>query len=107
MINGVTELIMMKTDVLSKFKTIKVCTHYEYYGKKIDNVPFDITDTKNLKPIYKEFDGWDKDLTQIQSVEKLPQNLKRYIKYIEDEVKTPIKIVSVGPDRKQTLYRNK
>ena len=105
MVNGVTQLVMMKVDVLSKFKTIRACVYYEYRGKKIDYVPFDITDTENLKPIYKEFDGWDEDLTQIQSVDELPENLNRYIEYIEGEVHTPIKIISLGPDRKQTLYR--
>ena len=102
-INGVTELMMMKADVLSGFKTIKVCTSYMYKEQKIEHLPFDIQE-KNVNPIYKEFEGWDEDLTQKESFEILPKTLKEYISFIEKELNIPISIVSVGPDRKQTIF---
>ena len=102
-INGVTELMMMKADVLSGFKTIKVCTSYMYKEQKIEHFPFDIQE-KNVKPIYKEFEGWDEDLTQKESFKNLPKTLKEYISFIEKELNIPISIVSVGPDRKQTIF---
>ena len=102
-INGVTELMMMKADVLSGFKTIKVCTSYMYKEQKIEHFPYDIQE-KNVKPIYKEFEGWDEDLTQKESFKNLPKTLKEYISFIEKELNIPISIVSVGPDRKQTIF---
>ena len=102
-INGVTELMMMKADVLSGFKTIKVCTSYMYKEQNIEHLPYDIQE-KNVKPIYKEFEGWDEDQTQKESFEKLPKTLKEYISFIEKELNIPISIVSVGPDRKQTIF---
>ena len=102
-INGVTELMMMKADVLSGFKTIKVCTSYMYKEQKIEHLPYDIQE-KNVSPIYKEFEGWDEDLTQKESFKNLPKTLKEYISFIEKELNIPISIVSVGPDRKQTIF---
>ena len=102
-INGVTELMMMKADVLSGFKTIKVCTSYMYKEQKIEHFPYDIQE-KNVKPIYKEFEGWDEDLTQKESFKNLPKTLKEYISFIEKVLNIPISIVSVGPDRKQTIF---
>ena len=102
-INGVTELMMMKADVLSGFKTIKVCTSYMYKEQNIEHLPYDIQE-KNVKPIYKEFEGWDEDLTQKESFENLPKTLKEYISFIEKVLNIPISIVSVGPDRKQTIF---
>jgi len=102
-INGVTELMMMKADVLSGFKTIKVCTSYMYKEQNIEHFPYDIQE-KNVKPIYKEFEGWDEDLTQKESFKNLPKTLKEYISFIEKELNIPISIVSVGPDRKQTIF---
>ena len=102
-INGVTELMMMKADVLSGFKTIKVCTSYMYKEQKIEHFQYDIQE-KNVKPIYKEFEGWDEDLTQKESFKNLPKTLKEYISFIEKELNIPISIVSVGPDRKQTIF---
>jgi adenylosuccinate synthase len=104
MINGVTELIMMKADVLSDFDTLKICTHYNYNGKVIDYLPYDI-DPKYLTPVYEEVKGWGCDLTQFTQKEQMPKELVDYIKYIENAVKTPITIVSIGPDRKQTIKR--
>ncbi len=106
MINGVTELAMMKADVLSVFETIKVCTHYEINGELVDYLPFDI-DGLEIRPIYKELDGWNADLTQLDTIENAPQALKDYISYLEKELEVPITTVSVGPDRKQTLSNNK
>ena len=102
-INGVTELMMMKADVLSGFKTIKVCTSYNYKEQKIEHFPYDIHQ-KNIMPIYKDFNGWDEDLTQKENFENLPNTLKDYISFIEKELNIPISIVSVGPDRKQTIF---
>lgn len=106
MINGVSELIMMKADVLSGFKSIKVCTHYNYQGNKIDYLPYDIA-TELVTPVYTELKGWNKDLTGLSSIEDIPSELSDYIHYIEKETGVPITIVSVGPDRKQTLMRSK
>tara|TARA_B100000902_G_scaffold392929_1_gene446175 strand:- start:6939 stop:8198 length:1260 start_codon:yes stop_codon:yes gene_type:complete len=102
-INGVTKLNMMKADVLSGIKQIKVCTHYELNGKKIDYLPFE--DNENLIPVYKNLDGWDQDISEICSLKDAPVELHKYISYLEKELETPITIISVGPDRKQTFFR--
>jgi adenylosuccinate synthase len=104
MINGVTELIMMKADILSGFNRIKVCTHYLHRGEKIDYLPYDIS-PEFVTPVYTELPGWNKDLTGLHSSDDMPQELNRYIEFIEKETGVPIRIVSVGPDRKQTLFR--
>jgi len=101
-INGVTKLMMMKSDVLSGFNSIKVCTSYEYRGSNINYLPYDISDS-SLKPIYQEFNGWDEDITKIREFKALPINLKKYISYLEKELEIPIVIVSVGPDRTETI----
>ncbi|SHF51784.1 Adenylosuccinate synthetase [Flavobacterium fontis] len=103
-INGVTQLMMMKGDVLSGFETLKVCTAYQYKGKTIHHLPYNIEE-ENVTPIYTEFKGWNADLTGLTTFESLPQELKDYIAFIEQEVEVPIKVVSVGPDRKQTIVR--
>jgi adenylosuccinate synthase len=103
-INGVTQLMMMKGDVLSGFETLKVCTGYTYKGEVIHHLPYNIED-ENVKPIYTEFKGWKQDLTGLTTFESLPKELKDYIEFIESEVEVPIKIISVGPDRKQTITR--
>jgi len=102
MVNGVTELMMMKADILSDFETIEVCTHYNHNGQVIDYLPYNI-DAKYLTPITTSLKGWNKDLTQIDSKNKLPKELMDYVTYIEKAVNTPISIVSVGPDRSQTI----
>ena len=102
MINGVTELMMMKADVLSNFENIEVCTHYNYNGKVIDYLPYNI-DPSYLKPITVSLKGWAEDLTAIDNKSKLPQTLLEYIQFIEKLVEIPISIVSVGPDRTQTI----
>ncbi len=104
-INGVTQLCMMKSDVLSGFETIKVCTAYKYKGESITHFPYSIND-KDVKPLYTEFKGWEKDLTQIRTKEEIPVSLSEYIAYIEEYVGVPVSILSVGPDRKQTINLN-
>ena len=103
-INGVTQLMMMKGDVLSGFDTLKVCTAYNYKGEVIQHLPYNIEE-ENVTPIYTEFKGWKQDLTGLTTFDSLPKELKEYIEFIEKEVEVPIKIVSVGPDRKQTITR--
>jgi len=105
MVNGVTELMMMKADVLSSFEDIEVCTHYNYEGKVIDYLPYNI-DPNYLSPVTTKLKGWNVDLTAIDSKEKLPAKLMEYIRFIEKAVSTPISIVSVGPDRNQTIRMN-
>jgi len=103
-LNGATQLMMMKADVLSGFKTIKACTSYIYKGNKIEHLPYSIN-KEDIKPVYTEFKGWNEDLANLTSAGNLPENLLSYIKFIEDFVGVPIKIVSVGPDRMQTIIR--
>lgn len=103
-INGVTQLMMMKGDVLSGLQTIKVCNQYKTDQGLIDHFPFDIND-QSITPEYIELPGWEENLTQTNSADKLPKNFTDYIQFLEDELQTPIKIVSVGPDRKQTILR--
>ena len=103
-VNGVTQLMMMKADVLSGFKTLKVCTAYNYKGQEIKHLPYNI-ESENVTPIYTDFNGWGEDLTSMDSVDTLPQTLIEYIEFLENELQIPIKIVSVGPDRKQTIFR--
>ena len=105
MINGVTRLIMMKADVLSEFEKIKVCTAYKHRGEEIDYLPFDVLGD-DLSPVYEELDGWSEDLTKMESIDEIPSTLSNYIEYLERKLETPITIVSVGPDRTQTLVRN-
>ncbi|MDA7794407.1 adenylosuccinate synthase [Flavobacteriales bacterium] len=103
-INGVTKLMMMKADVLSNLESIKVCTHYEYNGELIDYLPFDASED-TIKPVYKEVQAWSEDLTGLNTLSDAPQALHDYIDFLEKELETPIVIVSVGPDRTQTLNR--
>lgn len=102
MLNGVTELIMMKADVLDSFDDIYVCTHYEYDGETIDYMPYDIISIEP-KPVLKKVAGWKTDITEIKALNEIPKELKNYISYLENELKVPIKYLSVGPDRSQTL----
>jgi adenylosuccinate synthase len=101
-INGVTKLYMMKADVLSGFDTLKVCTHYKYRGEVIDFFPYNIEE-ENVKPVYTEVPGWKKDLTQVTSAAEFPENLNKYVEFIEKETGIKIEVVSVGPDRTQTI----
>lgn len=104
MINGVTDLIMTKADVLSAFDEIKVCTHYRYKGEEIDHLPYSI-DPDEVEPVYRTLPGWRDDLTAIREAGKLPATLDQYIEYLEAQLNVPIRVVSVGPDRSQTIRR--
>lgn len=103
-VNGVTQLMMMKADVLSGFKTLKVATGYTYQGETIEHLPYNI-EPENVTPIYKDFKGWSEDLTGMDNSSTLPAALNEYIAFLEKELEIPITIVSVGPDRKQTIFR--
>ncbi|MFQ3579395.1 MAG: adenylosuccinate synthase [Bacteroidales bacterium] len=102
MINGVTQLIITKIDVLNEFDTIKVCTAYKKNGKLLEHFP---ADSEGIEPIYREFKGWKTDTTQISDYNKLPIELKDYIKYIETETEIPVMLVSVGAERNKTLFK--
>jgi len=102
MINGVTQLIMTKADVLDTFDTIKVATAYDINGEITSDFPYDVEG--EIKPVYKEIKAWKKSIVTAESIDDLPKELKAYIRYIEEEVGVPIRIVSIGPDRKQTLF---
>ena len=102
MLNGVTELIMMKADVLDTFETIKVCTHYKYKGEVIDYMPYEVI-TNQAEPVLEEIQGWNQDVTEIRRKEEIPTALKNYIDYLEKALEVPIKYLSVGPDRVQTI----
>ncbi|RIJ46083.1 adenylosuccinate synthase [Maribellus luteus] len=101
MLNGVTELIMMKADVLDDFETIKVCVGYEIDGEVVEQFPFELNDT--VKPVYVELPGWQTDLTKIKDQNEFPEELNNYINFIEDEMGVPVTITSVGPNREQTI----
>ena len=103
-VNGVTQLSMMKGDVLSGFKTLKVCTAYKYKGETITHLPFNI-EPENVTPVYTEFKGWKEDLTKMREASQFPKELNNYIEFLEKELEIPITIVSVGPDRTQTINR--
>jgi len=105
MINGASELSMMKSDVLDCFETIKVCTHYIINGEKIDYFPYDITDSE-ITPVLEDIKGWNCDLTKLTSYSDAPKELKDYVVYLEKHLGIPITVISVGPDRKQTLVNN-
>lgn len=103
MVNGVTQLIMMKSDVLDTFPTIKACVAYKVNGVETRDFPYDIE--KGVEPVYKELPGWQTDMTKYTSEEQFPEAFSNYIKFLEAELETPIKIISIGPDRDQTIER--
>lgn len=103
-VNGVSQLMMMKGDVLSGFKTLKVCTAYKYKGEVITHFPYNI-EPENVEPIYTKVEGWKEDLTAMSEASQIPKALNDYIDFLEKELEIPITIVSVGPDRKQTIFR--
>jgi len=106
MINGVTQLFMMKADVLNGFDKIKVCTHYELTnGEHTDIFPYEIVDEK-IEPVYKELDGWKTSLEKNSDFNQLPLELQNYVQFLENELATPINIISIGPDRTETIMRN-
>lgn len=103
MLNGVTQLIMMKSDVLDSFETIKACTAYKINGVETREFPFSIE--SGVEPVYVELPGWKQDLTACRHEEELPQAFRDYVDFLERELQTPIKIISVGPDREATILR--
>jgi len=103
MVNGVTQLIMMKSDVLDGLDTIKACVAYKQNGKQITDFPYDIEN--GIEPVYVELSGWKTDMTSITSESEFPEAFRQYISFLEEQLETPIKIVSVGPDREQTIVR--
>ena len=103
MINGVSQLIMMKSDVLDSFDTIKACVAYKINGEETDEFPFDICD--GVEPVYVEIPGWKTDMTQMTSEDEFPEEFNAYVSFLEEELGVPVKIVSVGPDREQTIIR--
>jgi len=103
MINGVSQLIMMKSDVMDAFETIKACVAYKIVGVETEQFPFDLND--GAEPIYVEMAGWNTDMTKMQSEDEFPEEFNAYLSFLEEELEVPIKIVSVGPDRAQTIIR--
>lgn len=103
MINGVTDLIMMKSDVMDSFETIKVCVAYKINGEETESFPFDLSD--GAEPIFTELPGWQTDMGKMQSEDEFPEEFNNYLSFLEDELEVNIKIVSVGPDREQTIER--
>lgn len=103
MLNGVTKLIMMKSDVLDSFETIKACVAYKINGEETTDLPFDLAD--NVEPIFAELPGWKTDMTQMQSENEFPEEFNNYLSFLESELGVPIAIVSVGPNRAQTIIR--
>ena len=103
MINGVTRLFMMKSDILSGFSTIKVCSSYRVNGQDVDQRPYD--NNAAIEPVYTELPGWQEDITGIRKYNELPLNLRNYVEFIEKQTGIPITIVSVGPDRNSTIFR--
>lgn len=102
-VNGVTQLIMMKSDVLDTFATIKACVAYKQNGVEIDHFPYSIDN--GIEPVYVEMKGWQTDMTKFTSESQFPQEFRDYIDFLEKELETPIKIISIGPDRDQTILR--
>lgn len=103
MLNGVTSLIMMKGDVLNSFETLKVAVAYDINGERVTHFPYEVND--DIKPVYREFKGWNQDINDIRKYEEFPTEFKEYVEFIEKECGVPIKIISVGPDREETIIR--
>jgi adenylosuccinate synthase len=103
MLNGVTKLVMMKSDVLDSFETIKACVAYNINGKETEDLPFDISE--GIEPVYVELPGWKTDMTKMQTENEFPEEFNNYIDFLETELEVPISIVSLGPDRAQTIIR--
>ncbi|MDE5804949.1 MAG: adenylosuccinate synthase [Paramuribaculum sp.] len=106
MINGVTQLIMMKSDVLDDFDTIKACVAYEIDGVRTEEFPYTVEDDR-ITPVYVELPGWKTDMTAMKSEDEFPEAFRNYIAFLEEQLQTPITIVSIGPDREQTILRKK
>ena len=103
-VNGVTQLMMMKADVLSGLDSLEVCTSYRYRGEEVDHLPYRL-DAQLLEPVYQSLPGWSEDLTGVRKTTDLPDTLTSYVRFIEEFTGVPVVLVSVGPDREQTLWR--
>lgn len=106
-INDISSIVMTKADVLNSFKTIKICTAYQYKNTKLKHFPMDRNIIKEIKPVYKTMKGWNKDTSYIKKYNQFPKELKDYIKYIEDYLEVPISLISVGKDKKQSIIKDK
>ncbi|HQO50599.1 MAG TPA: adenylosuccinate synthetase, partial [Bacteroidales bacterium] len=106
MLSGVNELVMMKADVMDELETIKVAMAYDHNGQTIDHIPFEACN-QTLVPQYIEMPGWKKTIRTLSSSENMPEAFENYIHFIESHTKVPIRIVSTGPDRSETLYRSR
>lgn len=104
MLNGLTDIVLTKIDVLTGLETLKVCVGYEIDGEVLDFVPSDQADVARAKPVYKEFAGWSEDITKVEKKEDLPQACIDYIDFIESFVGVPVSMISVGPDRVNNIY---
>jgi adenylosuccinate synthase len=102
MLNGITQLFMTKGDVLSGFRNIKVCTGYRSEGKECTEIPFT---NQEVEPVYTELPGWEEDISGIREFNKLPINIRNYISFVEQQTGVPVTMVSVGPDREETIFR--
>ena len=102
-INGLTELVLTKLDILSGLKKLMVCVAYELDGKRIDNYPTELTTLARCKPIYQALDGWGEDITHARLMENLPANARRYVEFVATATGVPITYVSVGPGREQVI----
>ena len=105
MLNGVTQIAMTKADVLNDFDQIEACTHYNVNGKVTEAIPYDI-DKASIKPVYKSFKGWKQDLGGFSNVEELPQALRAYLQFLETDLRTPISMLSTGPEREKLLFKS-
>jgi len=103
MISGVTQLFMMKSDILSGFRSVKVCTSYKVDGKEQNEIPFD--NSAAIEPVYAELEGWDEDISKIKDYKALPEKLRNFVEFIEGQTGIPIKLVSVGPGRTSTIFK--
>jgi adenylosuccinate synthase len=104
MLNGVTDLICTKSDVLSGFEEVLVCDGYDMNGKTTSEIPFDLS-RKDILPLYRSFAGWTEDLTKIRNYQDLPATFKTYMDYVEAQIGVPVNVISVGPDREETIMK--
>ncbi|MCF0259953.1 MAG: adenylosuccinate synthase [Erysipelotrichaceae bacterium] len=107
MLNGLTDIVLTKIDVLSGLHPLKVCTGYEIDGKVYDYIPSGQEEVAKAKPVYREFEGWDEDITKCETYDELPGQAKEYISFIEEFTGVPVSMISVGPDRENNIYRKK
>jgi adenylosuccinate synthase len=105
MLNGLTDIVLTKIDVLTGLDTIKVCVGYDIDGKVYDYVPSDQADVAKAVPVYKEFAGWKEDISKMSTWDELPENCRNYVSFIEDFVGVRVSMISVGPDRVNNIYR--